>query len=306
MFFKNLYFYHLPDDFSIDAASLTAKMAEKLFRPCGAQESTTFGFSSPFSEGGELVISHERCLLLCARRETKILPSTVVNDHLNIKIAEIEEKEDRKVRRKEKLALKDDITFDLLPRAFSRFQQTYGYFDLSNQLLVIDSASAQKAEDFCSLLRETLGSLPTKLVSTAISPAAVMTQWLQDKNLPQGFLLGNDAELKEPKPEGATLRCKQEDLGSDEVTAHVNSGKQALKLGINFNHRLTCMIQDDLGIKRLKFTDLVIDDSNNAAESDESADAQNMADFAIMSAELGVFIPALLDAMGGKQMIGAQ
>lgn len=304
MFFKNLRFYRLPENFSLDQLSLGSQLSEHRFRHCGSQESTTYGWVAPLNESSEeLVYSHERHLLVSARRETKILPSSVINLYLNEKIADIEAKEDRKVRRKEKLSMKDDVIFDLLPRAFSRYQNTYAYFDLSKGLLIIDASSAQNAEDLCNLLRESLGSLAIKLAITETAPAAVMTDWLKNKELPVGLSLGNDAELQEPKPEGAVIRCKQQDLASDEITNHLDAGKQALKLAVEYNHRLTCVVHDDLSIKRLKFTDIVLDDARDMADNsgDESEEAQFAADFVLMSSELSDFIPMLLEAMGGDQ-----
>ncbi len=304
MFFKNLRFYRLPEGFTLDQQTLNTQLSEHRFRHCGSQENTTYGWIEPLaSDADNLVFSHERCLYVTARRETKILPAAVINQHLNEKVAEIEAAEDRKVRRKEKLALKDDITFDLLPRAFSRYQNTSAYFDLANQLLIVDSSSAANAEDLCSLLRECLGTLPIRLAITQTAPSAVMTEWLKTKALPAGLILGNDAELQEPKPEGAIIRCKQQDLDSDEITKHLDAGKQALKLAINYNHRLTCVINDDLSIKRLKFTDIVLDDARNMADEsgNEAEEAQFAADFTLMCAEFSDFIPMLLDAMGGEQ-----
>lgn len=303
MFFKNLRFYRLPENFNLDQSSLEPQLLEHRFRPCGSQESTTYGWVAPLNtRTEELSYSHGKHLLINARRETKILPSSVVNEYLNEKIAEIEEKEDRKVRRKEKLSIKDDVTFDLLPRAFSRYQNTYAYFDLSNGLLIIDASSAQNAEDLCSLLRESLGSLALKLALTETAPAAIMTDWLKTNELPAGLSLGNDAELQEPKPEGAVIRCKQQDLSSDEITNHLDAGKQALKLAVEYNHRLTCVIHDDLSIKRLKFTDIVLDDARDMADSsgNETEEAQFAADFILMSSELSDFIPMLLEAMGDQ------
>lgn len=306
MWFKNIHFYRLNEQFSIDAQSLEQQLAEHRFRPCSSQESSTFGWVSPMGKDAEqLVFAHERCLLICAQREEKILPAAVINDHLNERIEAIELKEDRKVRRKEKLALKDDITFELLPRAFSRYQTTRAYLDLSKQLLIIDAASAKKAEDLCSLLRETLGSLPIRLPVTQTAPAAVMTQWLQTPDTrPQGLALGQDTELREPQPEGAVLRCRQQDLDTEEISTHLSAGKQAIKLAVDYNNRLTCVLQDDLSIKRLRFTDLVTDKAEEMAEGD--AQALFEADFSLMSLELAAFIPALLEAMGGEQTISGQ
>ncbi|SUC25809.1 Recombination-associated protein rdgC [Providencia rustigianii] len=52
------------------------------------------------------------------------------------------------------------MVHDLLPRAFSKFSKTYIWIDTVNQLIIVEAASAKRAEDNLALLRKSLGSLP--------------------------------------------------------------------------------------------------------------------------------------------------
>jgi recombination associated protein RdgC len=47
------------------------------------------------------------------------------------------------------------VLHSLLPRAFSRFSQTMMWIDTVNGLIMVDCASAKKAEDTLALLRKT-------------------------------------------------------------------------------------------------------------------------------------------------------
>ncbi|VEB42933.1 Recombination-associated protein rdgC [Chromobacterium violaceum] len=69
--------------------------------------------------------------MVSMRREDKVLPASVIRDFVEMKVQEIEDKELRKVGRKEKLALKEQITDDLLPRAFVRSGRTSAYLDIA-------------------------------------------------------------------------------------------------------------------------------------------------------------------------------
>lgn len=53
-----------------------------------------------------------------------MLPANVVKRELDERIESLEQKENRKLKKTEKQTLKDDVVMNLLPRAFSKNQQT--------------------------------------------------------------------------------------------------------------------------------------------------------------------------------------
>ena len=71
------------------------------------------------------------------------------------------------------------------------------------------------------------------------------------------------------------------------------------KLALNWNDTLECILQDDLAIKRLKFSDELLEQADN--DGAEDAAAQFDADFNIMTGELARFIPRLIEILGGEQ-----
>ncbi|HDR1515044.1 TPA: recombination-associated protein RdgC, partial [Pasteurella multocida] len=75
--------------------------------------------------------------LLLAHKEEKILPAHVVKAELEQRIEQLEQKENRKLKKVEKQALKDDVVSMLLPRAFSKNQQTALWIDTENQLIYV-------------------------------------------------------------------------------------------------------------------------------------------------------------------------
>lgn len=99
-------------------------------------------------------------------KEERILPSTVVNEMLQVRIEEVEEAEGRKLGKKAKAELKDNLIFELLPRAFTYSTKLFAYIDTKNDFIVIDSASRSKAEDLLSFLCKTLGDLPVIPLNT--------------------------------------------------------------------------------------------------------------------------------------------
>lgn len=85
-----------------------------------------FGWVKPLGKfGSTLTHSAAGHILICARKEEKMLPGTVVKEMLAEKVEAIEFEQGRALKKKEKEALKEEILHTLLPRAFSRTSQTF-------------------------------------------------------------------------------------------------------------------------------------------------------------------------------------
>ena len=302
MWFKNLLFYRFTRPFDLNAEALSTQLEQHRFGPCRAQEISRYGWTSPMAKLSEqLVHSGNGSLLICAQKEEKILPASVIRDYLNERVERIETEQDRKVRKKEKDELKDEIIIDLLPKAFSRYQQTHAYIDPKLGFLVVDASSAKRAEELCSYLRQTLGSLPVSIPALLHAPTSIMTRWLtEEQSMPAGFELGDESELKDPSENGATLRCKQQDLLGDEIRPHLDAGKLAVKLALSWRDSCRMILSDDLILRRLKFSDTLLDQAADAGAADAAAAFD--ADFYLLTETLGKLIPELLEALGGENV----
>ena len=297
MWFRNLQIYQLMEAFTSSAEELHAALLEKTFSPCNGLDTHRIGWTSPLGKhGDQLVHATNGCLMLCMRREDRLLPASVVREVVEEKAEEIEAREGRPVSRKEKNRIREEVIVDLLPRAFTRSQRSYAYIDPQNNRVIVDCTSASKAEEILTLLRESLGSLKVRPLAVNHAPSAVMTGWVKN-SAPSELLIGQECELKEPVEKGGVIRMRGVDLSSDEVQQHLSSGKIVVKLAIEWQQRISCVLGDDLSIKRLRFMDLVMEEAADTQADD--AVMQFDADFALMSLELARFIPALCEYLGG-------
>lgn len=298
MWFKNLQLYRLTQPFELSPEALHEQLEARQSRPCGTLETATQGWTPPLGRAGsQLTHAVGRCIMVCARREEKLLPASVVRDALTERVEQLEAAESRKLARREKAELKDSIVLELLPRAFVRSAHTYAYIDSGNGWLVVDASSPKRAEELITLLRETLGSFPLTPVEVGQSPAYTMTEWLRSGSLPGEFVLGDECELRDPMEEGGIIRCRHQDLEGEEIAVHLEAGKQVVRLALEWHDHLEFLLCDDLSIKRLRFLDLIQD---QAAEAEaEDAAARFDVDFALMSGELGRLLPRLFDLFGG-------
>jgi recombination associated protein RdgC len=298
MWFKNILLYRFTSAVEIFPEKLNKQLSEQEFKPCGKQDTHRYGWVPPMTGlSEELYHSANGCMMICARREEKVLPAAVIKEKLDEKIDLLEMTEDRRIYSKEKQTIKDDIIFDCLPQAFTKSQRTYAYIDPQQGWLIIDSSSTSKAEELIKLLRQSLGTLPVIPVQTTESPSVIMSSWLQGENLPNNVELGSECELQEPSEEGSILRCKRQDLYAPEIEQHLNTGKRVVKLAIDWNESLQCLITDNMEVKRLKFAEKIIEEADDSSDGDKAA--QFDADFSVMTLSLREFINALLGMFGG-------
>ncbi|MDD2737354.1 MAG: recombination-associated protein RdgC [Methylomonas lenta] len=294
MWFKNLAIYRFTEPFTLTSESLEQKLQQQPFRPCGAQDEFSFGWASPLGKSSDtLVHANNGFFMICAKKEEKVIPASVINEMLQERISEIEEREARKLPGKERNSIKDELIFELLPRAFSFSRKTFAYIDSQGGWIVIDAASAKKAEDLLSSLRKALGSLPVVPIGASIKPSNTMTHWLLHHDAPKDILIEDECELRSPEEEGSIIRCKRHDLALPEIKNHLDTGKQVIKLALSWADRLSFVLDESLFVKRLKFLDLIQDQAADIDAIDEVE--QFDADFSIMSAELAQFIPRLIE-----------
>ena len=299
MWFKNLIFYRFTKPFDLSAEKLEKALEEYAFKPCGSQDISQYGWTSPLGpKANTLVHEGSGCMWLMVKKEEKLLPAAVIKEQVEEKAAAISEAEQRKVSNKEKQQLKDEIIITLLPRAFSRFSTTSAYIDTQSGFLIVDSSSFNKAEELMSHLRKTLGTLPVLPVEVMEAPADVMSKWLLQNTCPAPLQVGEEAELVEPGEEGALVKFKRQPLDSDEVLAHLETGKQVTKLAMSFDERIEFVMNDDLTIKRVKFTELVTDENEEIGHEDPLA--RTDADFTLMCAEFRTLLETLLKSFGGE------
>ncbi len=299
MWFKNLSIFRLTEEFTLSVAELEQKLEALAFRPCGNHEEFTFGWTSPLGKSsGQLVHSANGFMMICGKKEEKVLPAAVVNELVQEKILETEDQQGRKLSKKERTVIKDELVFELLPKAFTFSRKIFAYIDPKGGWLVVDASSAKSAEDLLSLLRKCLGSLPAAPLNTLDKPVTVMTQWLMTHQAPDDITIEDECELRSPEEEGGIIRCRRHDLALPEIKNHLDTGKEVIKLAISWADRLSFIIDENLSVKRLRFLDLIQEQMADIEAGNEVE--QFDADFSIMSMELANFLPRLVELFGGE------
>ncbi|MDR5865997.1 recombination-associated protein RdgC [Halomonas koreensis] len=304
MWFKHLHLYRLHDAPELETTRLEEALAEQAFRPLGGSEPRRLGWCAPAGRAGsQLVHELQGQRLLTALRQERILPAAVVREEVEERAEAIEHAEGRKLRRQEKLTLKEQVYEELLPRAFVRSQKVDLWWDTRRGLIAVNTSSRKRAEELLDLLRETLGSLKVTPLASQTLPMRAMTAWLGDAaTRPADLVLGDQVELK-AKGDDGVLRARQVDLDSDEIQQLLEGGRQASKLALGLEGKLSFVLHDDLAVKSLRFDDALIDEASQADDGDDAL-VRLETDFLLMTQALADSIERLLDWLGGEAQAG--
>lgn len=268
MLFKNAMFYEL-GSWELDSEELETALLGSQSRDCGKFEVSTKGWFPPVRRSGKLFTHVQgNFTMLCLRTHKKVIDISAVNEAADKKVRAIEENENRKVHSKERAALKDQVLTNFLPDAQTKSSYLYGYVDTRDMLICIDASSPGAAEEFLSLLRETIGSLTVTPIQSSRHVGFEMKTWIQEPHLlPDGVLIGDSAKLQAIHGGGTSITFQKDENLVDSLLPHLDTC-EFNSLQLHWDNALTFVLTSDLNLKGIKFFDEILE---NAAEAETEA-----------------------------------
>ena len=294
MWFRNLQVFRLQNPGELAVEAIEEQLSNHPLQPCSSSVPTSLGWVPPCADGA-LVRSVNRQWLLALGIEQKLLPSSVVKQHVKDRAQLIEENEGRRVGRRELRDLQVAVTRELLPRAFVRKRTTHCWIDPVNGWLVIDAAAPAKADEVIELLHKSVDKLSISPLKVVQSPSSAMTGWIAEGAAPAGFSIDQDMELR--SAENAVVRYAKHPLDGEEIPGHIAAGKVVTRLGMTWGDKISFVLDDKLQLKRLSFLDILKESTDGQAENEEE---RFDLDFALMAGELAHLFEDLLAALGGE------
>ena len=302
--FKSASSYRIDPGFVLPPLeALEEALQSARFLPCGATQTDSSGWAPPRGQksialaevvGGHLILK------LCTER--RALPASAVKAALEERIEQYQQETgNERVGAKLKRQFKEEIVFELLPRAFAKRSTTLLWLDAANHFLVVDCGSLSGADRIVTALVEALSKVggppfAVKPVRTNTSAAASMSHWLSTREAPVGFTVDRDCELKTPDDQKSTVRYSRHTLEIDEVPQHIAAGKVPTQLAMTWNDRVSFVLTESAQLRRLKLLDVVMDGVQGGGRDDDGFDT----DAAILTGELTGLLPDLLEALGGE------
>lgn len=298
--FKNLMVYRIGAEWQASVTVIESSLQKVRFLPCGATQKQSVGWVEPRGiKHAPLVELIGGQYLLKLQVEQRVLPGAVVKRRTEELAKQVEDNTGRKPGKKQTKELKEQAELELLPMAFTKQSSINVWIDPSRHLLYLDTSSSARAEDVITCLVRSLDGFAVTLLQTKESAAVAMKEWLASGEPPACFTIDRECELKSMDEMKSVVRYARHLLDTDEVKAHIVSGKMPTRLAMTWEGRVSFMLTESMQIKKLAFLDVVFE--GHKPGKDEAFDA----DAAIATAEMSKLIPDLVDALGGEMQLQA-
>ena len=190
MFFKNLSVFKFTKPMELDSEVLNEQLKEVEFKECHSQQLISYGFVPPLGSEN-LVHVANGCMLVAMKIQEKVIPTACINEELNDRIEIIKVVQGRKVSRKERQDMKDEVLMGMLPTALKKSHIVYAYIDAMNHYIAVDTSSGKRADELIDLLRNAMGSVPVVPMHSENVSTKVMTRWVSEQSSPDGFSFGS-------------------------------------------------------------------------------------------------------------------
>lgn len=289
--FKNAIPYLVTPGFCLDPEMLARHPA----RPCAAHEGHTVGFAAPCDHStAELVHHVAGHTLICLETEDRLLPGSVIAEEVESRAIELENRQGYKPGRKQMRELKERVTEDLLPKAFTQKRRTLGVF--ADQFFIVDTSSPARAEMMIDALRHALGVTPLSLIATEKQITGEMIQWLLGAT-PPNLTVDDFVELEKAEPSKPAIAYKRTTLDESDMRRRIADGYVPRKIGLSLNDRLSFKVDDSLHLKQLAALELMQVDKRHQ-DANDMADAFD-ADATLMVGEVVIALHFLINELGG-------
>ena len=274
LWLRNLTVFKLANFPTGTPAELEEAFAKHRFHPCGAFEMETHGFAPAFDQN-DIVRKTGDVYWMQIKSERKLLPGSVVRKALDQRIADLEAR-GLKIGRRSKRELKEQISEELMAKAFAVDSMLTVLIDPVEQYLVIDSSSRKKCEMVVSLLTACFSGLELETIDFDASTSSKMAEMLLTDEADPTFSVDGTLVLQDPQDTRHSARFVNQNLGEPEVRAHLVAGMRVAALELTWNARINFVLAEPFSVRRLRFLEVVQEqvETDDGENTDELIDAQ--------------------------------
>ena len=293
--FRNARFFHLDGDWPDAEETVSDSLRRSAFEPCGPLTERRSGWVPIDAESSDSLARRVNGAdLMKLRSQSRVLPAAAINEELEKRIEEYQARMKEKPGAREKRRLKAETRDELMPKAMLKSERIHGYVDVKENVLAIDAAQNAAADRFLLHLRAPFDGITITPLKFG-RPVGELLHKVFFGSAPGRFALGRECRMQDPAEPRSVVRWTDFDLNDRTIKDHVANGMQLTHLGIVYDNLLSCVLDEDGVIRKMRF--LGADD-----DGDDDADplARMDAEFVLMTGTLRRMLADMKKLLGGK------
>lgn len=292
--FRNLRFYRVTSPWPESEEKLSEMLSENAFTPCGSFAERSAGWETlGNNENDPLCRRLNGADLLQLRTQSRVLPVAAINEALEERVAEFRTRMELEPTRAEVRRLKEETRDKLLPNALVKSERSRVCFIHSESLLVIDVGTISKAEWVIDQIRACFDEFYCTPLTFNNSPGDLLTGIFMGDS-PLGFSLGRECRMQDVKDTKSVVTWRDFELSDHSIRQHVVEGMRITHLGVGFDEVMTCVIDQDGIVSKVKFIE-----GEAVDQWGEDPQAKMDADFVLLTGAVRRLMEDLKKLLGG-------
>lgn len=292
--FRNLRFYRVTSPWPESEEKLSEILSENSFTPCGSFAERSAGWETlGNNENDPLCRRLNGADLFQLRTQSRVLPVAAINEALEERVSEFRTRMELEPTRAEVRRLKEETRDKLLPTALVKSERSRACFIHSESLLVIDVSTISKAEWVIDQIRACFDEFYCTPLTFNNSPGDLLTGIFMGDS-PLGFSLGRECRMQDVKDTKSVVTWRDFELSDHSIRQHVVEGMRITHLGVGFDEVMTCVIDQEGIISKVKFIE-----GEAVDQWGEDPQAKMDADFVLLTGAVRRLMEDLKKLLGG-------
>ena len=291
--FKNALFFRITE--TLSAETLNENLEKMRFRDIGSMDVKSIGFE-PLADDLELIHQVGDICVGTVRVDSKSIPGSALKQLIKARSAKIEAQQGFPPGRKQKREIKEQIIDEQLPKILPTTKRIN--FMIFSDLLVVDTSSGAAADMLIELISKCIDPFTVVFLTTEMSPAAAMTEWLLSDEAPTNFTIDQEVEMKSSSETKASVRWLNESANIDQAREHFAQGKLCIKMAMTYSDRMSFALNDKGIITRVKPLDVLITSESDSMDDDQADRLDG--EIALIGGEIYKMITELVEGLGGE------
>ena len=292
--FRNVRFYRLDGAWPESEEALSTGLEQAGFEPCGPLTERSSGWVAIDPDTSDLLARRVNGAdLFRLRSQSRVLPAAVVNEELEVRIEEFRKRMQEVPNPREKRRLKAEARDELMPKAMLKSDRIWGYVDLKEKVLGIDTALDSVAERFLRRMQASLDGINIRPLQF-MKPVDELLSGIFFDDAPRQFSLGRECRMQDLGDAASKVRWTDFDLSDKSIRDHVANGMRLTHLSIVYDNMMKFVMDENGVLTKLKFVGMD-DDTDDHKEPLARQDAE----FVLITGTLRNLLGDLKKQLGG-------